>query len=76
MQVNQAFLLICKLFSFSRQKVAIYNDLAYLKDGKKEFLHPVLIKSIPAKSLIAKDDDDDDDMLILEVEVKPPQSKI
>ena len=56
--------------------MAVYNDLNYLKDRKKDFIHPVLIKSIPAKAVIAKEDEDDDDLLILEVEVKPQQTKI
>ncbi|XP_071800372.1 transmembrane protein 59-like [Asterias amurensis] len=60
----------------SPKKVAVYNDLNYLKDRKKDFIHPVLIKSIPAKAVIAKEDEDDDDLLILEVEVKPQQTKI
>ncbi|XP_022103378.1 transmembrane protein 59-like [Acanthaster planci] len=59
----------------SPQKVAIYNDLAYLQDSKKKFIHPIFIKSLPAKAVNATATDDDDELLILE-DVKPQQTKI
>ncbi|XP_038056322.1 transmembrane protein 59-like [Patiria miniata] len=60
----------------SPKKVAIYNDLAYLQDSKKTFIHPVFIKSLPAKAIIATATDDDDDELLILEDVKPQQTKI
>ena len=69
--------LICHFYflPLEFQKVAIYNDLAYLKDSKKKFIHPVFIKSLPAKGVIATETEDDDELLMLE-DVKPQQTKI